>query len=153
MLALVLGHLSGAYTYCLAMTVIAVLTEFWWRYALGTKRIGAGELIYAAEDLVRIPVAAALISPFAVFMMAPLTVLALPVALLSAHKLRTGLAATMALGALTGLAVALAGLPFLSHSPDAAAHVAGAAAGSIFAGVIWLLCIRPLRMRDLYGWR
>lgn len=116
-LALLLGHLSGAYTYCLAMTVIAAVSEFCWRHVLGTERVGADELIYAAEDLVRIPVAAALVSPFAVFMMAPLTLLALPVALLSAHKLRTGWATTMALGGLTGLAVALAGLPYLSHSP------------------------------------
>lgn len=146
LLAMGLGHLAGAYTFCVAAMLSGVMADLWRYGFIAVTPLSWARLL---EGIVAFPVVTLVIGLWAALMMAPFTLLVTPIAWAAARWLRTGLLATMALGALTGI------LPAFVMSMDAPKlelflFASAAATGAVFAAVIWRLCIR-LRLRSSIG--
>lgn len=147
LVAMALGHLAAAYAAVASLFLCGALDDL--------ARSGPDTLIPSSigrvlEGLVAAPISTGLISLYAAALMLPITLLLSPIALLAARTLRTNLAATMLLGALTPL---VPGTMLAVHNlarPGGGGFawvglIPPCAAGAAFGAIIWLGCIRPRR--------
>lgn len=141
-LAVLLGHAAGAYAFCASGILFAALSDL--ATAEGRAALAPVNWGRLIEGICVFPLVTVVLALWAAVLMVPLTLLILPIAWLAARRLDADAAPTAALGALASLlpaVIAFRGAPVLDLRPYGSAAVAGAA----FAGIVWLLCIRPRR--------